>query len=298
MKLYNAGTTTLVVSDITVDGYPLEWLPAQTLTLYDEDVERSARIKALVTAGTLTVTGEAEPNEGLEMPEKDDTTETATFQYNVAVSHAAEGLTHPSISAGTYGASNALIDTALIDNIFASVNVRTATNKTTADTSCMAVYVGNGNTADTIHNKMQGILSSMNIGFDVFDAYAGQFHIAISDTMATHDGNANLVGLSAKANIADGKVATGNVSALSCVLDTGTGTAITGTYDVIRIENNATGCNSAINFGATTNMAYLFNMSTGGCVAASTTTTTSADGYSIKVNINGEDCYIRCAKTA
>lgn len=85
MKLYNAGTTKLMVTDILVDGYPLEWEPGETLILYDEDVERSAQIKALVTAATLTVTGEEEPNEGLEMPIKDDVNKIATFEYNLAV---------------------------------------------------------------------------------------------------------------------------------------------------------------------------------------------------------------------
>ena len=200
---------------------------------------------------------------------------------------------HPSMQVGFYGAANALKDTALVDNIFASINVRTATNKTVADCSTMALYVGNGNTADTIHNKMQGILSSMNIGFDVFDAYAGQFHISISDTMATHAGNANLVGLACKANIADSKTATGNVSALYVVLDSGTGTTATGSYDMIRLENNAANCISAIAFGDTTNMDFLMSMGTGGCVASASTTTLGANGYAIKVKINGETCYIR-----
>ena len=219
-----------------------------------------------------------------------------SFSTQILCTGAAAGYLTPCLGIGIYGTP--LADAAVIDNIFATVNISSGVNKTNPDTSAMALFVGNRTTAAVINNKMQGVLSSMTIAHNVFDAYAGQFHIAITDTMITNAGNANLVGLACKANIATSKTATGNVSALYCVLDSGAGTVITGTYDVIRIENNAAGCNSAINFGATANMAYLFGMATGGCVAASTTTTISADGYSIKVKINGEDCYIRCAKTA
>ena len=200
----------------------------------------------------------------------------------------------PALSVGVYGAG--LIDTLLGDSIMASVVSQTATNKTAADTSSMALYVGNRNTADTINTKMQGILSTMNIGYDVFDAYAGQFHIAITDTMATHDGNANLVGLACKASIANSKTATGNVSALYCVLGSDnatTGDVATGTLDAIRIENSSTQCDSAINFGATANMAFLLSMGSTGCVAASTTTTPGGNGYLIKVKIGSDTCYIR-----
>jgi len=100
------------------------------------------------------------------------------------------------LSAGVYGTP--LEDTSVLDNILVSFNSKTGTNKTDADTSSMTLYIGNKNTADTIHAKMQGVLSSMSISYDVFDAYAGQFHLAIRDTMETHDANAHLTGVSAK----------------------------------------------------------------------------------------------------
>lgn len=178
--------------------------------------------------------------------------------------------TAPALAIGTYGAGNALIDTSLVDNIFASINVRTATNKTDADSSCMALYVGNGNTADTIHAKMQGILSSMNIGFDVFDAYGIQSNFAITDTMATHAGNANLVAGAFKISIKDGKTATGNVSALYVVTgdtDATTGTTATGTFDAIRFENNSTQLIAFMNFGGCTNADFVASFdAAAGCV--------------------------------
>jgi len=221
----------------------------------------------------------------------------------LTVAHASSIYTDPVLAVGRYGAANALIDTSVVDNIFASINVRTATNKTDADTSCMALYVGNGNTADTINAKMQGVLSSMNIGYDVFDAYAIQGNFAISDTMATHDGNANLVAGAFKISIANGKTATGNVSALYLVTgDTAatTGDTATGAFDIIRMENNSTQVDSIFNIGSAGGADIKLFLTTGLTTAVSTATSTtiSGDGYKLKCHINGEDVYIRAYKTA
>jgi len=194
------------------------------------------------------------------------------------------------LNVGLYGAG--LADTLVDDNILISFVSKSGVNKTTADTSSMVMYVGNSTTAAVIHNKMQGILSSMSIGHDVFDAYAGQFHLNISATMATHAGNANLVGLAAKANIADGVTATGNVSGLYVVLDTGSGDTATGTYDMIRFENNAAECDAALNFGSPATMAYLMSMGVDGCVTADTGTPGAASTHKIKVNMGGTPGYI------
>ena len=197
------------------------------------------------------------------------------------------------LNVGKYG--TAIADTIVGDNILVSFVNSSGVNKTGADTSSMTLYVGNSTTAAVTNNKLQGVLSSMSIGHNVFDAYAGQFHIAVTATMATQAGNGNLVGLACKANIAGGVTATGNVSALYVVLDTGSGDTATGRYDMIRMENNATNCDSAISFGDTTHMAYLFDMGAAGCVAACTGTTCAGDGYKIKVRIGGADFYIRAA---
>ena len=195
---------------------------------------------------------------------------------------------------GQYGTP--LVDTTVLDNILVSFNSSTGTNKTSADTSSMVLFIGNRNTADTIHAKMQGVLSSMIIAYDVFDAYAGQFHIAIRDDMATHAGNANLVGLACKASIKNGKTATGNVSALYVVggdTDAGelTGDVATGSFDLIRIENSATQVDSAIAFGDPTNMAFLLSMGVAGCVSTSSGAVPNAT-HKIKVNMGGATGYI------
>jgi hypothetical protein len=207
---------------------------------------------------------------------------------------------HSAMGVGVYGTP--VIDTALVDNIAFTVNMSTGTNKTVADTSSMAVFIGNKNTADVIHAKMQGILSSMTIAYDCFDAYAGQFNFAITDTMATHDGNANLVALAAKASITDSKTATGNVSALYLVTGaTGatTGDTATGTFDALRFENNATTLDSFINFGGCTGATYAMTFdASAGCVADATSTTISGDGVKIKVKVGSTALYLRAYVTA
>jgi len=116
------------------------------------------------------------------------------------------------MSAGVYGTP--LEDTSLLDNILVSFASKTGTNKTDADTSSMVMFVGNKNTAHTIHAKMQGILSSMVIAYNVFDAYAGQFHLTISGSMQTHAANAHLTGVSAKVTMSGSPtVTTGWVTA-------------------------------------------------------------------------------------
>lgn len=212
---------------------------------------------------------------------------------SLSVTATSTAYNNSALNVGKYGA--AIADTLLVDNILVSFNNSSGVNKTAADTSSMTLYVGNKTTAAVTNNKIQGILTSLTIAHNVYDAYGGQFHIAITDDMATQAGNANLVGLACKANIADGKTATGNVSALYVVLDSGTGDTATGTYDMIRMENSAANCDYAINFGNVANVAALFNMSGTGCVSANTGTAPAADGYKIKVVIGGVDYYLRAA---
>ena len=208
----------------------------------------------------------------------------------ITVSAQSAAYNDPAFGVGKYGAG--IADTLVDDNILVSFVNSCGVNKTTADTSSMTMFVGNSTKAAVPHAKMQCILSSMSIGHNVFDAYAGQFHLNISATMATHDGNANLVGLACKANIATDATATGNVSALYVVLDSGTGDTATGTYDMIRMENNATTCDSAINFGSPANMAFLLAMGVSGCVSTQTDAC-PVSTHKIKVNMGGATGYIR-----
>ena len=203
--------------------------------------------------------------------------------------------TAPILSVGNYGAANAVIDTSLSDTIHACINVRTATNKTTADTSCMALFVGNGNTADTIHAKMQGILSSMQVGYDVFDAYAGQFHTAVTATMDTHSGTGNVCGLACKASVADSCAVGGYVEALYVALgdtDTSatTGTASSG-INAIVIENNSTSCNAALYIVGNVNIDNFVEFATAsGCVVVASVG--GSQSHKIRIEVAGTDYFI------
>ncbi len=204
------------------------------------------------------------------------------------------GYTVPALSCGTYGAGNAIVDTTLIDQILVSFNMRTATNKTNADTSSMVLYVGNGTTGAVTHNKMQGILSSMDIGHDCFDAYAGQFHTAVSATMATDSTTGNITGLACKASVADGAVCTGYVEALYVVLGaTGqtTGTATSG-INAIVIDNASTSCNALFYVvGNSTVSLFAEFASLNGCITASELTG-GTPAY-LKCEINGKAYQIK-----
>jgi hypothetical protein len=209
---------------------------------------------------------------------------------SLSVTATSAAYNNSALNVGKYGAG--IADTLTADNILVSFVNKSGVNKTGADTSSMTLYVGNSTTAAVTNNKMQGILSSMTIAHNVFDAYAGQFHISITATMATQAGNANLVGLACKANIANSVTATGNVSALYVVLDSGSGDTATGQYDMIRMENNATNCDNAIDFGDCTHIASLFYMNAAGCVTAETGAIPENSIYKIKVNIAGVPAYI------
>ena len=232
-------------------------------------------------------------------------TVTDTFTYaNLAVGQLActtapVSYLLPSIGVGVYGTP--VVDVAVIDNIAFTVNMSTATNKTDADTSSMAAFIGNKNTAHVTHTKMQGILSSMTIGFDCFDAYAFQGTIAITGTMATHDGNANLVAGAFKSSIKNTFTATGNVSSLYVVTgDTGatTGSVATGTFDALRFENNATNLNSYLNFGGVSGATYLATMGLGGCVTASATALNGVTtSHKLAIYLNGALRYIPVVTT-
>jgi hypothetical protein len=219
-----------------------------------------------------------------------DGAEALTNKTNLSITTQSSAYTNSALNVGKYG--TAIADTLDVDNILVSFNNSSGVNKGSADVSSMTLYVGNRTTAAVTNNKIQGILSSLTIAHNVYDAYAGQFHITITDDMATQAGNANLVGLACKANIADTKTATGNVSALYVVLDSGSGDTATGTYDMIRLENNAAQCDSAIHFGNPTNMAALFSMDVAGCVTADTGSPAGTTTHKIKINIGGSDGYI------
>jgi hypothetical protein len=144
------------------------------------------------------------------------------------------------LSVGAYGTP--LVDSVLIDNIAFSVNLSTATNKTAADTSTMAAYIGVSNTGATTNNKLQGLLSSCSVGFNCFDAYAVQGHMTIgAGGVSTQNANAHLTGLSGKA-VLTGAVGQGWVTGVLAIVE-GAG-AVTGLCHVIAGQLEATATDS------------------------------------------------------
>jgi hypothetical protein len=188
--------------------------------------------------------------------------------------------THPAIGVGVYGTP--VVETSLVDCIGFTVNMATATNKTDADTSSMAAFIGSSNTTDTPHVKVQGLLASATVHGDLFDAYAVQGHLTIHDAMATHDPNAHLTGLSGKA-LLSAAVEQGWVTGVLAIID-GAG-AVTGLCHAIAGQVEAgVGANvcdavlflgadatvpTAIELSGVANMtAFLKVNAIGGCVIA------------------------------
>jgi hypothetical protein len=238
----------------------------------------------------------------------------------VICSGAAVGYETPSLSVGTYGAGTALVDTALVDNIFFSVNVRTATNKTSSDVSCMAAYIGNGNTAATANTKMQGLLASMQLAGNVFDAYSVQAHLAINASLATANANGHITGSSAKVTVGSGfTVSKGWVTAGLFIVDgagavAGAGTMCHGVAIVAEAGMTSSTCDSLLylnadsvvgaaitTIGASANIPYLFNMTDMGNSGFITTGGSDCDtsaatdpSFTIKVVVpGGADGWIR-----
>jgi hypothetical protein len=155
--------------------------------------------------------------------------------------------TASSLSVGVYGTP--IVDTTLVDNILFSANFSTATNKTVADTSCMAAYIGVSNTAATTNNKIQGLLVSNSLGYNCFDAYAVQGHTTIgAGGVSTQNANAHITGLSGKVNLG-GAVGQGWVTGVLAILE-GAG-AVTGMCHALsaQIEAGVTAADSVILVG-------------------------------------------------
>jgi hypothetical protein len=159
---------------------------------------------------------------------------TAPQKMNITT--APLGYTVPVLSVGVYGTP--VVESALIDNIAFSVNIRTATNKTNPDTSCMAAFIGVGNTAATTNAKIQGLLVSNSLGFNCYDAYAIQGHLTVgAGGVSTQNANAHIAGVSGKV-LLSGAVGQGWVTGLLGIID-GTG-AVTGLCHAIAAQVEAT----------------------------------------------------------
>lgn len=58
MKIKNVSTTKLMIGDVIVNGYALELAVDEEKVVYDEAAEKSASLKALIDAGSISVLDE------------------------------------------------------------------------------------------------------------------------------------------------------------------------------------------------------------------------------------------------
>jgi hypothetical protein len=228
-----------------------------------------------------------------------DVVSTGTLHFT-SVPHT---YTDPVIGIGVYGTP--ITDATSTDNIAFTVNMTTATNKGEADLSCMAAFIGIANTASTPNNKLQGLLASVSVGNDVYDAYAVQGHLTIGAAMTTTNANAHLTGLSGKVKL-NGDVEQGWVTGVLAIIE-GNDEAdhsVTGLCHVIaaQVEANTLadqvdailflGADAAVTCaikiqGASTNIPVLFDFAdmgnTGFCVADTTEADVAALRYTLAV---------------
>jgi hypothetical protein len=188
--------------------------------------------------------------------------------------------TEPSLGVGVYGTP--VVDTSLLDNIAFTSNMSTGTNKTTADSSSMAAFIGCKNTAATVNNKLQGLLVSTTVPYNCFDAYGVQGHIALTGDLTANNGganNGNLCGVSAKASVTTGKTVVGTVSGLLITMDGG-GT-VTGSHQGLWMDTTDVVLDQAFLVSGAA-YATLFALSEGTGVVNSGTV---ADGNGVKIAV-------------
>lgn len=162
-------------------------------------------------------------------------------------------LTSPTIGVGVYGTP--VVDVSLLDNIAFTSNMSTGTNKTSADTSSIAAYIGMNNTAATTNNKLQGVLASTGVNFNCYDAYAVQGHTTVAAAgIATQNANAHVTGLSGKV-LLNGAVTKGWVTGVLAIVDgvgdvVGTGTMCHAIAAVVEATALANACDSMLYLNA------------------------------------------------
>jgi hypothetical protein len=201
-----------------------------------------------------------------------------------------------SMGVGTY--STPVVDTSLLDVNAFVVNLSTATNKTSADTSTLAAFIGCRNTANTTHNKLQALLCSTTVQGNCYDAYAVQGHLAITSDCVTHDATGNICAASFKVSI--NAEVTGTVECLLLTLDDDSAAqTVTGTLSMF-VMDIGRACTNAIEFYSNSNLTNLFSFaSVAGCLGAADVAgkeTPSdggmgADGH-ITISVGGVPYYI------
>jgi phage baseplate assembly protein gpV len=125
----------------------------------------------------------------------------------------------------------------------------------------MALYVGNSNTAATANAKLQTILASTAVNYNVFDAYGVQGNVTVADG-ATSPTNGNIAGLSGKVTFGNA-VASAAISAGYFTLDGGhTGSNANGI--LIDVTGASTIANSLINASTTSGAVVTSGLVLGG----------------------------------
>lgn len=201
----------------------------------------------------------------------------------------------PSLGVGIYGTP--VVDASLVDNIAFTSNMSTGTNKTIADSSSMAAFIGMRNTAATANNKLQGLLVSTTVPYNCYDAYGIQGHIALTGNLTANNGgsnNGNLCGVSAKASVTTGKTVVGTVSGLLITMDGG-GT-VTGAHQGMWMDTTDVVLDQAFLVSGAA-YATLFALSEGTAVVNSGTVA-SGNGVKIAVKIGSTTYYINAHPTS
>jgi len=152
---------------------------------------------------------------------------------------------------GYYGSYKVIA--ALEDNVAVPIFLNSTVEATSDDTSFIGIMCSIKNTlVDQPHKHMQCILSSTNLYFDCFDAYAVQAHITFLTSMNTQNANAHLTGISGKADVRSGvTVSKGWVTAGLFIIDgggavTGAGTMCHGVAIIAEATATASMCTSLL----------------------------------------------------
>ncbi|MFA5132747.1 MAG: hypothetical protein WC444_05500 [Candidatus Paceibacterota bacterium] len=193
--------------------------------------------------------------------------------------------TAPALSVGVHGTP--LVDAVAADMIAFSVNITTATNKGSAESS-MAAYFGAANSTDTANTRLQSVLASTTVAGNCFDAYGVQGHLTISGA-ATATSNGNMCGGSFKVSV--GAAVNATLQGLLVTVDGDNGNTITGTSSMIYLDSVHTVTNGIL-FGQCGNLTSAFYFSAASGPIGAAVTACGGSDASIKVNVEGSAYYI------
>lgn len=145
------------------------------------------------------------------------------------------GIDNALFSIGSYSGAKAFTTTEEV--LPFQVVITSGTDGGSSGDSLMAGYFKSTNTGAFTNRRIQGVMGTAVVAFNVFDAYGVQGHVSVTDDISSTAGTGNICGMSAKATVASGKTATGTVSGLLVTVD-GAG-AVTGTHSGVWIDNVA-----------------------------------------------------------